>query len=99
MPADAVIPFQPSDGYYRPQSAIHVQVAGVCFSEFLPLTIGIKGRLSAWEGEALPLDDTSLDVWFPQIPQSNGVTSHGRVVEEWYRLPIASKPNVCIDLC
>jgi len=44
--------------------------------------LGRVGTPSAWEAEALPLDDTRKMLGYPAILQSNGVT-HDRVVEEW----------------
>ena len=53
---------------------IRLIVENVCFR--------LAGTSSAWEAEALPLDDTCKMLGFG-ILQSDGVTSHGRVVEEW----------------
>ena len=45
--------------------------------------MGIEPTSSAWEAEVLPLNYTRRMLGCPAILQSDGVTSHGRVVEEW----------------
>jgi hypothetical protein len=41
------------------------------------------GVQEAWEAEVLPLNNTRLFLRSTKILQSDPVTSHGQVVEEW----------------
>ena len=55
----------------------------------LPLTSG-EGTASAWEAEAVPLDDTRKMLGVAKILQSDGVTSHLTVVEERYNSAVTT---------
>ncbi len=53
--------------------------------------MGIEPTSSAWEAEVIAIIRRPLTAQCPQILQSDGVTSHGRVVEKcWWPFLVAS---------
>ena len=53
--------------------------------------MGIEPTSSAWEAEVIAIIRRPLTAQCPQILQSDGVTSHGLVVEEWYKIESAGR--------